>query len=132
MTNITVNTSKVLNPVSPLLYGIFFEDINYGGDGGLYGELIANRSFEYYEREVNPPERPVNATDIRTMCWETVGDSSFSIEQRFPLSKTHGNYARLSGKAGAGLRNLGFCGEGLAVHEGRPSASPVMPGMLHP
>lgn len=119
MTNITINTSKVLNTVSPMLYGIFFEDINYAGDGGLYGELIANRSFEYYEREVNPAEKPADSTDIRTMCWEAVGDCRFSIESRFPLSKAHGNYARLSGKAGTGLRSLGFCGEGLAVHEGQ-------------
>jgi alpha-L-arabinofuranosidase len=32
--------------VSPMLYGIFFEDINYAADGGLYAELIRNRSFE--------------------------------------------------------------------------------------
>lgn len=119
MTNITINTSKVLNTVSPMLYGIFFEDINYAGDGGLYGELIANRSFEYYEREVNPAERPTGSPDIKTMCWETVGDCRFSIERRFPLSKAHKHYARLSGKAGTGLRNLGFCGEGMAVHEGQ-------------
>ena len=119
MTHITINTSKVLNTESPMLYGIFFEDINYAGDGGLYGELIANRSFEYYKREVNPAERPADSADVRTMCWETVGDCRFSIESRFPLSKTHGNYARLSGKAGTGLRSLGFCGEGLAVHEGQ-------------
>lgn len=119
MTNITINTSKVLNTVSPMLYGIFFEDINYAGDGGLYGELIANRSFEYYEREVNPAERPADSHNINSMCWEAVGDCRFSIERRFPLSKAHRHYARLSGKAGTGLRNLGFCGEGLAVHEGQ-------------
>ncbi len=118
MIDITINTSKTLHEVSPMLYGIFFEDINYGGDGGLYAELIANRSFEYYEREVNPAERPDNAPDIRTMCWETVGNCHFSIGTRFPLSGTHKNYAHLSGEAGTGIRNLGFCGEGLAVHEG--------------
>lgn len=32
--------------VSPNLYGIFFEDINHAADGGLYAELISNRSFE--------------------------------------------------------------------------------------
>lgn len=119
MTNITINTSKMLHTVSPLLYGIFFEDINYGGDGGLYGELIANRSFEYYEREVKPAERPTDAPDIRTMCWEPLGGCHFSIGSRFPLSKAHGNYARLSGPAGTGIRNLGFCNEGLSVREGQ-------------
>jgi hypothetical protein len=34
-------------PISSNLFGIFFEDINYAADGGLYGELIQNRSFEY-------------------------------------------------------------------------------------
>lgn len=119
MTDITIHTAKTINTVSPLLYGIFFEDINYGGDGGLYGELIANRSFEYYEREVNPAEPSRDISDIRTMCWETVGDCRFFVETRFPLSKEHRNYARLSGGAGTGLRNLGFCGEGLSVREGQ-------------
>ena len=33
--------------VSPTMHGIFFEDINYAGDGGLYAELVENRSFEH-------------------------------------------------------------------------------------
>ena len=32
--------------VSPMLYGIFYEDINHAADGGIYAELIRNRSFE--------------------------------------------------------------------------------------
>ncbi len=39
-------------PISPDLFGLFFEDINYSADGGLYAELVQNRSFEY-----NPEER---------------------------------------------------------------------------
>lgn len=42
-----VNTSKVGAPVPSTMYGIFFEDINYAADGGLYAELIKNRSFEF-------------------------------------------------------------------------------------
>ncbi|MBQ7683750.1 MAG: hypothetical protein IJT48_04625, partial [Bacteroidaceae bacterium] len=34
-------------PISRELWGIFFEDINYAGDGGLYAEMVQNRSFEY-------------------------------------------------------------------------------------
>ncbi|MCM1188120.1 MAG: alpha-L-arabinofuranosidase [bacterium] len=111
MTQITILTSKTIQPVSPMLYGIFFEDINYAGDGGLYGELIANRSFEYYDRE--------GKQDKSKMCWETVGDCSFQVRTRFPLSKVHSHYAHLSGTAGSGLRNLGFCGEGMAVQKGQ-------------
>ena len=110
MTNLTVNTAHQTNTVSPILYGIFFEDINYAGDGGLYAELIANRSFEYYDRE--------NKTDKHKMCWETTGKCSFEIRNRFPLSDAHAFYAHLEGDSGTGLRNLGYCEEGLAVKEG--------------
>lgn len=114
---IDTKTDGARREVSPMLYGIFFEDINYGGDGGLYAELIANRSFEYYTREVNPPE--ADAThDVHKMCWEAIGDISFSIGTRFPLSKAS-HYAHLSGETGCGLRNLGFCNEGFAVREGQ-------------
>ena len=42
---LTVDTAHPGHAVSPDLYGIFFEEINYGGDGGLYPELIRNRAF---------------------------------------------------------------------------------------
>ena len=42
-----VNTTKVGGPIPSTMYGIFFEDINYAADGGLYGELVKNRSFEF-------------------------------------------------------------------------------------
>ena len=42
-----VNTTKVGGPIPSTMYGIFFEDINYAADGGLYGELVMNRSFEF-------------------------------------------------------------------------------------
>ena len=42
-----INTSKMGGPIPSTMYGIFFEDINYAADGGLYGELVKNRSFEF-------------------------------------------------------------------------------------
>lgn len=42
-----LNTKKLGAPVSPTMYGLFFEDINFAADGGLYGELVKNRSFEF-------------------------------------------------------------------------------------
>ena len=38
---------KVGAPIQPTMYGIFFEDINFAADGGLYAELVKNRSFEF-------------------------------------------------------------------------------------
>jgi len=43
---LTVNVGQPGAAVSPLLYGIFFEEINRAGDGGIYAELVQNRSFE--------------------------------------------------------------------------------------
>lgn len=43
----TINANKLGKPIPSTLYGIFFEDINYAADGGLYGELVKNRSFEF-------------------------------------------------------------------------------------
>lgn len=46
---ITINTDKVTAKVNPQMWGVFFEDINMGADGGIYAELIKNRSFEFYK-----------------------------------------------------------------------------------
>lgn len=43
----TVNVSRPTAKIQPTMYGIFFEDINFGADGGLYAELVKNRSFEF-------------------------------------------------------------------------------------
>ena len=45
-----VQTQKLGAPVQSTMYGIFFEDINYAADGGLYAELVMNRSFEFPNR----------------------------------------------------------------------------------
>ena len=41
----TVDVSRPQCKINPAMYGIFFEDINFGADGGLYAELVKNRSF---------------------------------------------------------------------------------------
>ncbi|MEO8416601.1 MAG: alpha-L-arabinofuranosidase C-terminal domain-containing protein [Ginsengibacter sp.] len=45
--DIVVSVSKPVAEVQPTMWGIFFEDINFGADGGIYAELIKNRSFEF-------------------------------------------------------------------------------------
>ncbi|MGQ7946103.1 alpha-L-arabinofuranosidase C-terminal domain-containing protein [Flavobacterium sp. WC2509] len=46
-TTLEVNTSKTITKIQPTMYGIFFEDINFAADGGLYAEMVKNRSFEF-------------------------------------------------------------------------------------
>lgn len=43
---VSIHADRIRFPVNPSLYGLFFEEINHAGDGGLYAELIRNRSFE--------------------------------------------------------------------------------------
>lgn len=45
--DISVDAGKIGPEIQPTMYGLFFEDINYGADGGLYAEKIKNRSFEF-------------------------------------------------------------------------------------
>ena len=63
---ISIKIDEKATRISEKLYGIFFEDINYGGDGGLYAELVPNRAFEW----VGP-----DGQDNRLMRWQAVGDA---------------------------------------------------------
>jgi alpha-L-arabinofuranosidase len=47
LTIFPLNAQTSGKKISPNLFGLFFEDINYSADGGLYAELVQNRSFEY-------------------------------------------------------------------------------------
>lgn len=48
-TTLTVESDKPRFEIQPTMWGVFFEDINFGADGGLYAELVKNRSFEFAE-----------------------------------------------------------------------------------
>ncbi len=45
--NIIIKTNEIKSKIQPTMWGIFFEDINLGADGGIYAELVKNRSFEF-------------------------------------------------------------------------------------
>lgn len=45
--NLQVNVTKSITKIQPTMYGVFFEDINFAADGGLYAEMVKNRSFEF-------------------------------------------------------------------------------------
>ena len=83
--------------IGPLHYGIFYEEINHAGDGGLYAELIRNGSME--ENGNNPDH------------WWTIGDASFSISSQNLLNAAQKRAMHLNlTKAGDGTRNIGFWG----------------------
>lgn len=82
--------------VSPTHYGIFYEDINHAADGGLYAELIRNRSFE----------------DDNTPCnWFGVGDAKIALVQDGLLNDVQHNALNVTlNRSGDGVRNEGFWG----------------------
>lgn len=44
---LVVKAAEPISAIQPTMYGIFFEDINFAADGGLYAEMVKNRSFEF-------------------------------------------------------------------------------------
>lgn len=100
--------------ISDLLIGIFFEDINYAADGGLYAELIQNRDFEYH-----PDDKEGRDTDWNSYKAWNVSDNTiaFAIDSTSPIHINNRNYAVLDVKnIGSGLINEGW--DGIAVKQG--------------
>lgn len=99
--------------ISPILYGIFFEDINYAADGGLYGELIQNRDFEYAVGENK------NSNWNSMFGWSVDGRNILAeIREEDPISRNNPHYIHLSVESDAsdnpaGLINEGFDGISL-------------------
>src|SRR5208282_1608736 len=85
--------------INSAMWGIFFEDINFGADGGLYAEMVKNRSFEFPD--------PL-------MGWIKISPSlakgELTIRDDDPLTTANPHYARIQseGTAPFGLSNLGF------------------------
>lgn len=109
--------------ISPDLFGLFFEDINYAADGGLYAELVQNRSFEY-----NPAERR-EWTPFSFWEYTAPGFSygRISVETKAPLHPNNPHYivldiehvgheASQTGESGVGIKNSGF--DGMVVRAG--------------
>ncbi|MPS75172.1 MAG: alpha-L-arabinofuranosidase [Chryseobacterium sp.] len=96
--------------VQPTMYGIFFEDINFAADGGLYAELIKNRSFEFDE-----PLTGWKQPNTKTLSPNL--DSGF-LTIIADKSKTNKNYARITvwNDKNYVLENEGF--RGIGLHQG--------------
>ena len=115
-TKITIDVSKPGADISPTMYGVFFEDINFGADGGIYAELVKNRSFEF-------PESMMGWSKLQRGRAE--GTLSIRNEDPFITGKTYGepgnlHYLRINVKKngdGFGITNEGFRGIGIRKGE---------------
>lgn len=117
LAGITVNspaavvTVKVDQPgaaINPAMWGAFFEDINFGADGGLYAEMVKNRGFEFPDA---------------LMGWSVISPSkakgAVTIRDDAPFNAKNPHYVRIhsAGTAPFGLSNEGFRGMGLRKGE---------------
>jgi alpha-L-arabinofuranosidase len=94
-------------PISDMLMGVFFEDINYAADGGLYAELVQNRGFEYDPSDTGGRNRDWN----NSYAWSVRG-GTLVIDSLKPLHPNNPHYAAIeSTDPGAvALVNEGFGG----------------------
>lgn len=107
-TTLEVNTSKTVTKIQPTMYGVFFEDINFAADGGLYAEMVKNRSFEF--------ENPL-------MGWNQPKSDRHSFNKQSGIAttvkvlenKTNPNFCRIliNDSKGYELVNEGFRGMGI-------------------
>ena len=114
--NMSAQRQLVLNtkpgaPVQPTMYGIFFEDINFGADGGLYAELVENRSFEAPLHITPTGERLSGGLQ----GWNVFGNVSLNTER--PAFDRNPHYVTLKDDGHrekfTGLENHGYFGIGL-------------------
>ena len=95
-----IQTQKLGAPIQNTMYGIFFEDINYAADGGLYAELVKNRSFEFPQS---------------LLGWKSFGNVEVRTDN--PAYDKNPHYVRLSTASHpekwTGLDNEGFFGMGV-------------------
>jgi alpha-N-arabinofuranosidase len=105
-TAVTIDLSKPGIPVSPTLYGLMTEEINYSYDGGLYAELVRNRVFK--------------DDDKTPAYWSVVqdagGDAAIALDQRYPVAATalttslRLDAARAARGHRVGIANAGYWG----------------------
>ena len=113
-TVIAVDAAKVRFPVSEDMWGIFFEDISLSLDGGIYAELVRNRSFEdggQYDHGDKPWSWRHRTTSLE--YWNPVGSATMTPDFSRPLSPRNKQCVRVLAQPGGGIANDGYFGIGV-------------------
>ena len=101
---VVVSVDHPIAPILPTMWGIFFEDINFAADGGLYAELVKNRSFEFAKPLMGWKVLKTDATE------------GLLVLNRGELETNNPRYVRISrtnAEEKFGLENEGFRGMGI-------------------
>jgi alpha-L-arabinofuranosidase len=103
---IVVKASEVKAPIQPTMWGVFFEDINFGADGGIYAELVKNRSFEF--------SKPLMGWTVQPNDYK---EGSVLVLNRQAANTANPRFIRVtannSGKSNLSITNEGFRGMGI-------------------
>ena len=102
---VTIHADEPGAVVSSNLFGAFYEEINYAGEGGLYAEMVRNRAF-------NDPEKP----EFWALIRQGDADGTMSVDTASPLNHATPNSLRLimaSGSGSVGAGNFGYWGMSL-------------------
>ena len=106
--SLSIDASDEIHDISDLLFGIFFEDINFAADGGLYAEMVANRSFEF----------TALAAGDNLYNWNAVNGAEIKVTQisKDCLNENNPSYLIINNTSDspAGIENKGFL-DGMAV-----------------
>lgn len=106
--NLSVDAADEIHDISDLLFGIFFEDINFAADGGLYAEMVANRSFEF----------TALAAGDNLYNWNAVNNAEIKVTQisKDCLNENNPSYLIINNASDnpAGIENKGFL-DGMAI-----------------
>ena len=105
---LAVDVSDEIHDISDLLFGVFFEDINFAADGGLYAEMVSNRSFEF----------TALAQGDNLYRWNAVNGANIKVTQiaKDYLNENNKSYLVMNNTADnkAGIENTGFL-DGMAL-----------------
>lgn len=92
------------------LFGLFFEDINHAADGGLYAELVQNRSFEFDK---------IDRWDYHSLtAWEKADEVEWEVCDENPIHEDNKHYLSVKAAANGYIRNLGF-NTGIYIEAGK-------------
>ena len=109
---LNVDAGDEIHDISDLLFGAFFEDINFAADGGLYAEMVVNRSFEYTEYAEND----------NLYRWDVVNGATISVgnDSAHSLNENNPHYLIVEGNSASqsGVENRGFL-DGMSIEAGK-------------
>lgn len=103
---VNIDAGRPIAVVQPTMWGVFFEDINLGADGGLYSELVKNRSFEF--------QKPLMGWTVRQASFK---EGAVTVLNRQEKDATNPRFLRVklnnNAKGSLGIINEGFRGMGI-------------------